>query len=78
MRGIFLPQALGGSDFREKGGAVLYFSDLADYAFHAGYMDLFLETRDGLVFNQEIYTSLSPDATLKEAGEYVAGKIQSY
>ena len=23
--GIFLPQALGGSDFREKGGAVLYF-----------------------------------------------------
>ena len=78
MRGIFLPQALGDSDFREKDGAILYFSDLADYAFHAGYMDLFLETRDGLVFNQEIYTSLSPDATLEEAGEYVAGRIQSY
>lgn len=76
--GIFLPQALGDSDFREKDGAILYFSDLADYAFHAGYMDLFLETRDGLVFNQEIYTSLSPDATLEEAGEYVAGRIQSY
>lgn len=41
-------QALGDSDFREKDGAILYFSDLADYAFHAGYMDLFLETRTGL------------------------------
>lgn len=78
MRGIFLPEMLDDSSCWKKGNASLYLSDLAAYSLNGGYTGVFLETRDKLLFNRSTYTSLSPDATLEEAGVYVSKMIEKY
>ena len=79
MRGYFIPvRQYKADDTYTKNGLTLYYSDLANYSLGGGNYGVFLETDDGLLFNRETYTTLSPNCTFEQAEAYLTARLKPF
>ena len=61
----------------EQGIRELDKRELADYGFADGERYVFLETNAGLVFDRDVYKSISNATTLEEVEEYIENMLES-
>ena len=78
MTGIFMPIEYDDKSSRwMENGAELDKRELADYGFADGERYVFLETNAGLVFDRDVYKSISNATTLEEVEEYIENMLES-
>ncbi len=68
--GIFLLNDYGEDDYYRTNGCELLLSDVADYGFYDGHRFAFIETENGLVFDN-VHEKIKDAKTLDEIEEYV-------
>ena len=78
MTGIFMPIEYDDTSSRwMENGAELDKRELAGYGFADGGRYVFLETNAGLVFDRDVYKSISNATTLEEVEEYIENMLES-
>lgn len=78
MTGIFMPRAYGIDSVYQSNGAILYLGDLAPYGFGDGIRFAFLETKDGLVFDESAYVGAQGAHNLEDIEAYIYEMLELY
>lgn len=75
QKGIFMPIEYNERSIYEIGNRRLVLQELATYGLMDGERWIFLQTTDGLVYNEEAYPSLAPAQNLAEVKEIIKEKL---
>ena len=67
-KGIFMPTSLGSQEVSPEDGVRLVPSDLAEYGFQDGLRYAFLETKQGLLYDQSAYPSIAGREDARRCG----------
>ena len=73
--GIFLLKDYGEDDYYRTNGCELLLSDVADYGFYDGHRFAFIETENGLVFD-DVHEKIKDATTLDQIEEYVVKMLK--
>ena len=76
MTGIFMPVKYDDTFYREENGARIYWIDIAEYGFMDGERYAFLNSEDGLIFDQNAFESIAHATTMEEIEEYILKMIE--
>lgn len=75
QKGIFMPIEYNERAIYEMGNSKLFLQELAPYGLMDGERWIFLQTNDGLIYNEEAYPSLAPAQNLAEMKEIIQAKL---
>ena len=76
QKGIFMPVEYNERATYEIGNGKLFLRELAPYGFMDGERWLFLQTKDGLIYNEAAYPSLASAQNLAEMKEIIKSKLE--
>lgn len=75
QKGVFMPIEYNERAIYETGGSKLVLRELAPYGLMDGERWIFLQTNEGLIYNEEAYPSLAPSQNLTEMKEIIKSKL---
>ncbi len=75
QKGIFMPIEYNERAIYETGGSKLVLQELAPFGLMDGERWIFLQTTDGLIYNEAAYPSLASAQNLEEMKEIIKGKL---
>lgn len=78
MTGIFMPKEYTADSLYQTNGATLCLRDLAEYGFGDGIRFAFLETKDGLVFDEGAYVGAQGAYDLEDIEAYIYEMLELY
>src|SRR5699024_5891313 len=75
QKGVFMPIEYNEHAMYEIGNGKLVLQELAPYGLMDGERWIFLQTTDGLIYNEEAYPSLAPAQNLAEMKKIIKEKL---
>ena len=78
MTGIFMPTAYHIDSVYQSNGAILYLGDLAPYGFGDGIRFAFLETENGLMFDESAYVGAQGAQNLEDIEAFIYEMLELY
>jgi len=76
MTGIFMPLKYDETSYREENGAKINLMDIAEYGFLDGVRFAFLNSDNGLIFDEHSYEPIASVTTLEEIETYIMKMIE--